>query len=108
MACTAIDADWSNLPMRSFYLPLLQRLSVYLASTRLSAAQSRDRPRDLRFPAGRRRREEGERSRLPNGGVVELPIVKKGNARGGRIQPHAAAGPVHSCNRRARRRSITW
>ena len=29
---TAIDADWSNLPMRPSFLPLLQRLSIYLAS----------------------------------------------------------------------------
>jgi hypothetical protein len=28
-----VDADWSNLPMRPFYLPLMQRLSIYLAST---------------------------------------------------------------------------
>ena len=27
------DADWSNLPLRPFYLPLMQRLCVYLAST---------------------------------------------------------------------------
>lgn len=34
IACaTAVDADWSNLPMRPFYLPLLQRLTVHLAST---------------------------------------------------------------------------
>lgn len=34
IACsTALDADWSNMPMRPFYLPLLQRLTVYLAST---------------------------------------------------------------------------
>jgi hypothetical protein len=32
-AATALDAQWSNLPMRPFYLPLLQRLVVYLAST---------------------------------------------------------------------------
>jgi hypothetical protein len=32
LASTAIDSDWSNLPLRPFYLPLLQRLSVYLAS----------------------------------------------------------------------------
>ena len=33
IACaTAIDADWGNLPMRPLYLPLLQRLAVYLAS----------------------------------------------------------------------------
>ncbi|MEQ1851275.1 MAG: BatA domain-containing protein, partial [Chthoniobacteraceae bacterium] len=34
IACaTAADADWSNLPARPFYLPLVQRLCVYLAST---------------------------------------------------------------------------
>jgi len=34
IACsTAVDADWSNLPMAPAYLPLLQRLTVYLAST---------------------------------------------------------------------------
>ncbi|MBI4025783.1 MAG: BatA domain-containing protein [Verrucomicrobia bacterium] len=27
------DADWSNLPMRPFYLPLMQQLATYLAST---------------------------------------------------------------------------
>jgi len=26
------DADWSNLPMRPFYLPLMQQLTTYLAS----------------------------------------------------------------------------
>ena len=28
---TAADADWSNLPMRPFYLPLLQQVMTYLA-----------------------------------------------------------------------------
>jgi len=33
IACaTACDADWSNLPARPSYLPLVQRLCVYLAS----------------------------------------------------------------------------
>ena len=32
MCCTAADADWSNLPMRPFYLPLQQQMIVYLAS----------------------------------------------------------------------------
>jgi hypothetical protein len=30
--CIPCDADWSNLPMRPFYLPLMQQLSTYLAS----------------------------------------------------------------------------
>ncbi len=31
--CTACDADWSNLPMRPCYLPLMQQLVTHLAST---------------------------------------------------------------------------
>ncbi len=30
--CIPCDADWSNLPMRPFYLPLMQQLTTYLAS----------------------------------------------------------------------------
>lgn len=30
---TACDADWSNLPIRPFYVPLMQQLVAYLAST---------------------------------------------------------------------------
>lgn len=30
---TPCDADWNNLPLRPFYLPLMQRLVTYLAST---------------------------------------------------------------------------
>ena len=30
---TTCDADWGNLPLRSAYLPLMQRLVTYLAST---------------------------------------------------------------------------
>ena len=32
-ACVPCDADWSNLPMRPFFLPLMQQLSTYLASS---------------------------------------------------------------------------
>jgi hypothetical protein len=32
VCCTACDADWNNLPMRPFYLPLQQQLVTYLAS----------------------------------------------------------------------------
>jgi hypothetical protein len=32
-AAVACDADWSNLPTRSFYVPLMQRLVTYLGST---------------------------------------------------------------------------
>jgi hypothetical protein len=33
LCSTACDADWGNLPMRPFYLPLMQQLVTYLAST---------------------------------------------------------------------------
>jgi hypothetical protein len=32
-SCLPCDADWSNLPMRPFYLPLMQQLTTYLASS---------------------------------------------------------------------------
>ncbi len=31
-ACLPCDADWSNLPMRPFYLPMMQELVTYLAA----------------------------------------------------------------------------
>ncbi len=33
VCASACDADWGNLPLRSSYLPLMQRLVTYLAST---------------------------------------------------------------------------
>ena len=78
IACaTALDADWSNLPMRPFYLPLLQRLSVYLASTIYP-------PRNLdvgsAIVAFLPETNAGAKVALsrPDGRVVELPAVKRG------------------------------
>ncbi len=31
-ACIPCDAEWSNLPVRPFYLPLMQQMTTYLAS----------------------------------------------------------------------------
>jgi hypothetical protein len=78
IACaTAADADWSNLPMRPFYLPLMQRLSVYLASTVLP-------PRNLEvgkpivafFPVA----DAGKEAQIvtPDGATSTAKIVKKG------------------------------
>ena len=77
IACaTACDADWSNLPARPFFLPLTQRLSVYLASNVYP-------PRNLEIgrqlvsflPADA----AGKKAILtgPDGIPVELAIVKK-------------------------------
>ena len=81
IACaTAVDADWSNLPARPSYLPLVQRLCVYLASNVYP-------PRNLEIgqqlvsflPADA----AGKKAMLtgPDGIAVELPVVKK-DARG--------------------------
>jgi hypothetical protein len=74
---TAADADWSNLPARPFYLPLVQRLCVYLASTVYP-------PRNLEvgqqlvsfLPATA----VGKKAILtgPDGAPQEVPVVKKG------------------------------
>ncbi len=73
---TAIDADWGNLPMRPFYLPLLQRLSVYLAST-VYPPRNLDvgRPIVAFLPVA----DSGKKATLtnPSGITTELPIVKK-------------------------------
>lgn len=79
IACsTAIDADWSNLPMRPTYLPLLQRLGVYLAST-IYPPRNLDVGRSIvaLLPAT----DTGKKTMLatPDGATSELPIVKKGD-----------------------------
>jgi hypothetical protein len=75
---TPLDADWSNLPMRPFYLPLLQRLSVYLASTVFP-------PRNLEvgaplvafLPAT----DNGQRATVigPDGGATEVTVGTQGD-----------------------------
>ena len=75
-----VDADWSNLPMRPFYLPLLQRLSIYLAST-VYPPRNLDvgKPIVAFLPAA----DAGKKAMLstPEGVTLEVPIVKK-NERG--------------------------
>ena len=78
IACaTACDADWSNLPARPSYLPLVQRLAVYLASNVYP-------PRNLEIgqqlvsflpadAAGRKAILTG-----PDGVPVDLPVTKRG------------------------------
>jgi hypothetical protein len=77
LCATALDADWSNLPMRPFYLPLMQRLCVYLAST-VFPPRNLDTGKALAafLPAS----DAGKTATLtlPSGSVVELPVMKKG------------------------------
>lgn len=69
------DADWSNLPMRPFYLPLMQRLVAYLASA--STPPRNLKPGEMisaHFPA----REAGREMILetPDGDEVGLQITE--------------------------------
>ena len=77
IACaTAVDADWSNLPARPFFLPLTQRLSVYLASNVYPPRNLEIGQQLLSFlpldTAGKKALLTG-----PDGIPVEVPIIKK-------------------------------
>jgi len=71
------DADWSNLPMRPFFLPFLQRLSIYLAST-VFPPRNLDvgKPLVSFLPAA----DAGKKAQLtkPDGTTLEVPITKQG------------------------------
>jgi hypothetical protein len=71
------DADWSNLPMRPFYLPLMQRLAIYLAST-VFPPRNLDvgKPLVAFLPVS----DAGKKAvlTLPDGTTREVAVVKKG------------------------------
>jgi len=71
-----VDADWSNLPMRPFYLPLLQRLTIYLASTVFPPRNLDVGKPIIAFLPGA---DAGKKAMLttPEGLTVEVPIAKK-------------------------------
>jgi hypothetical protein len=78
IACaTALDADWSNLPMRPSYLPLLQRLTVHLAST-IYPPRNLDvgKPLAAFLPAADI--EKKATLTTPAGEAIELPVAKRG------------------------------
>lgn len=72
------DADWSNLPMRPFYLPLMQQLTAYLASTVYP-------PRNLEIGQNLAAilplEDAGKMVSLtdPVGNIHDLPVVAKGS-----------------------------
>jgi hypothetical protein len=77
IACaTAANADWSNLPARPFYLPLVQRLCVHLAST---VHPSRNLEVGHALTAFLPAAAAGKKALLtgPDGASIELPVVKK-------------------------------
>ena len=78
IACAVpCDADWSNLPMRPFYLPLMQRLSVYLAST-VFPPRNLDIGKPIVAFLGAA--DAGKKARLtpPDGVTIDVPIAGKG------------------------------
>jgi len=78
LCATALDGDWSNLPMRPSYLPLLQRLTVYLAST-IYPPRNLDvgRPLVAFLPS----KDAGKKAllSLPDGTSLEVAVEKKGD-----------------------------
>ncbi|HYR57203.1 MAG TPA: BatA domain-containing protein, partial [Chthoniobacteraceae bacterium] len=79
IACAVpCDADWSNLPMRPFYLPFVQRLSVYLASTIFPPRNLDVGKPIVAFLAAS---DAGKKAMLakPDGATIELSIAKKGD-----------------------------
>ena len=78
IACaTAADADWGNLPARPFYLPLVQRLCVYLASNVYPPRNLEVGQQLVSFLPGSA---AGKKATLtgPENAAVEIPVVKKG------------------------------
>jgi hypothetical protein len=77
VCATAADADWSNLPMRPSYLPLMQRLAVYLAST-VFPPRNLDvsKPIVAFLPVA----DAGKDAKIvaPGGGTANVKVVKKG------------------------------
>lgn len=78
IACaTALDADWSNLPMRPSYLPWLQRLTVYLASTIFPARNIEVGKQVAAFTSAAEVDKEATLTK-PSGEVEKAKVVKRG------------------------------
>jgi hypothetical protein len=75
--CTPCDAEWSNLPMRPFYLPLMQQMVISLAST-VYPPRNVDVGQSLAafLPAAMAGRNAVMTD--PDGARQDLPIVAKG------------------------------
>ncbi|MBI3879329.1 MAG: BatA domain-containing protein [Verrucomicrobia bacterium] len=79
MACaTACDADWSNLPTRPFYVPLMQSLVAHLAST---VYPSRNLEVGKPILAFTPRSDSDKTAKLttPAGKLIELTVTKRGD-----------------------------
>ncbi len=77
LAAIPCDADWGNLPMRPFYLPLMQELAVYLASNVHPPRNVEVGDRITAFlsePGGDQRAVVSD----PEGTAHEVPVVRRG------------------------------
>ncbi len=78
LCATACDAQWSNLPLRPFYLPLMQQLVTYLAST-VYPPRNIEVGKPIVVLPGERAAEKELMVTLPGGYREKLELVKKGN-----------------------------
>jgi len=77
LSAVPCDADWSNLPMRPFYLPLMQEMVVHLASNVHPPRNVEVGDRLAAFLA----EPEGEARAVvtdPEGTAHEVPVVRRG------------------------------
>jgi hypothetical protein len=78
IACaTSLDPDWNNLPLRPSYLPLIQRLCVYLASNVYPPRNLKVGEQLVSFLSADAAGKKAVLT-LPDTTTVDVPVVKKG------------------------------
>ena len=77
VCATTLDSDWNSLPARPSYLPLIQRLCVYLASNVYPPRNLQVGEQLVSFLAADMAGKKAVLT-LPDTSTVEVPIVKKG------------------------------
>jgi hypothetical protein len=75
---TALDADWSNLPMRPVYLPLLQRLTVYLCGSSFPG-RNLEPGQPLMAVLGRNEAGKTLKLKTPEGMEREVSVLQQGD-----------------------------
>ncbi len=90
-AATTADAEWSNLPLQPFFVPLMQRLVTYLATqSTLSAWEQVGVP--LRLAVGKERIGSEYSLRSPTGQIETLKVRAEGDKALLESKPIAAPG----------------
>ena len=75
---TAVDGDWSNLPIRSCYLPLAQQVATYLAD---QVTPPRNLPAGATFTHYLPEKDAGKKLtvKTPDGSAYVVKAVKRGS-----------------------------